>query len=239
MGGPRQSCHPPDISPVASLADALRQSLWARTLTPPQLQRVEATTLERKVAAGQYVCRKGERVEHWIGIVDGLAKMANLSASGKPTTFTGLPSGAWFGEGSLLKDEPRRYDIVALRESRVAYMPKATFVGLLDESIAFNRFLLVQLNERLGQFIGQVEFDRLLSVEARVARCLAAMFNPHLYPGTGRELQISQEEIGYLSDLSRQRVNAALKDLEQAGLIRVGYGAIVVLDLPRLRRYRE
>jgi CRP-like cAMP-binding protein len=65
------------------------------------------------------------------------------------------------------------------------------------------------------------------------------MFNPHLYPGTGRELQISQEEIGYLSDLSRQRVNAALKDLEQAGLIRVGYGAIVVLDLPRLRGYGE
>jgi CRP-like cAMP-binding protein len=224
---------------MISLADALRQSLWARSLTPQQLQRVEATTLERKVAAGQYVCRKGERVEHWIGIVDGLAKMANLSASGKPTTFTGLPSGAWFGEGSLLKDEPRRYDIVALRESRVAFMPKATFVGLLDESIAFNRFLLVQLNERLGQFIGQVEFDRLLSVEARVARCLAAMFNPHLYPGTGRELQISQEEIGYLSDLSRQRVNAALKDLEQAGLIRVGYGAIVVLDLPRLRGYGE
>ena len=224
---------------MISLADALRQSLWARSLTPGQLRRVETTTIERRIAAGQYVCRKGERVEHWIGIVEGLVKMANLSASGKPTTFTGLPSGAWFGEGSLLKEEPRRYDIVALRDSRVALMPRATFNALLDESIAFNRFLLVQLNERLGQFIGQVEYDRLLSVEARVARCLAAMFNPHLYPGTGRELQISQEEIGYLSDLSRQRVNAALKDLEQAGLIRVGYGGIVVLDLPRLRQYGE
>ena len=224
---------------MISLAEALRQSLWARSLTPDQLRRVETTTLERRVAAGQYVCRKGEAVDHWIGIVEGLVKMANLSAGGKPTTFTGLPSGAWFGEGSLLKDEPRRYDIVALRESRVALMPRATFLALLDESIAFNRFLLVQLNERLAQFIGQVEHDRLLSVEARVARCLAAMFNPHLYPGTGRELQISQEEIGYLSDLSRQRVNAALKDLEQAGLIRVGYGGIVVLDLPKLRQYGE
>ncbi len=187
--------------------------------------------------AGGYVCRKGEAVEHWVGIVDGLVKMSSLSPTGKVTTLTGLPEGAWFGEGSLLKDEPRRYDVIALRESRVALMPRATFVALLDGSIAFNRFLLIQLNERLGQFIGQVEYDRLLSVEARVARCLAAMFNPHLYPATRREVQISQEEIGYLSDLSRQRVNQALKALEQAALLRVEYGRIVVLDLPGLRNF--
>ena len=160
-----------------------------------------------------------------------------LPASGKLTTFTGLPAGAWFGEGSLLKDEPRRYDVIALRASRVALMPRATFIALLDGSIAFNRFLLLQLNERLGQFIGQIEFDRLLCVEARVARCLAAMFNPYLYPGTGLQLRISQEEIGYLSDLSRQRVNSALKALEQAGVVKVAYGEIRVLDLPRLRDF--
>ena len=42
--------------------------------------------------------------------------MANVSADGKPTSFIGVGTGGWFGEGSLLKDEPRRYDIVALRE---------------------------------------------------------------------------------------------------------------------------
>jgi DNA-binding GntR family transcriptional regulator len=50
-------------------------------------------------------------------------------------------------------------------------------------------------------------------------------------------LQISQEEIGYLSGVSRQRVNQALKALEQAGLIRVAYGGIVVVDLPRLQNF--
>jgi CRP/FNR family cyclic AMP-dependent transcriptional regulator len=218
-------------------SDFARESLWAHSLTPPQMQLVETTLQERRVPAGGYACRKGEAVEHWVGIVEGLVKMSSLSPTGKVTTLTGLPEGAWFGEGSLLKDEPRRYDVIALRESRVALMPRATFVALLDGSIAFNRFLLIQLNERLGQFIGQVEYDRLLSVEARVARCLAAMFNPHLYPATRREVQISQEEIGYLSDLSRQRVNQALKELEQAGLLRVEYGRIVVLDLPGLHEF--
>jgi CRP-like cAMP-binding protein len=217
--------------------ELVRESLWAQSLTPQQLQLVDSTLQERRVPAGGYACRKGEPVEHWVGIVDGLVKMTSLSPTGKLTTFTGLPEGAWFGEGSLLKDEPRRYDVVALRDSRIALMPRTTFNALLDGSIAFNRFLLIQLNERLGQFIGQIEYDRLLNVEARVARCLAAMFNPHLYPATRREVQISQEEIGYLSDLSRQRVNQALKALEQAALLRVEYGRIVVLDLPGLRNF--
>jgi CRP/FNR family cyclic AMP-dependent transcriptional regulator len=224
---------------MTTLAEMLRTSLWAKALTPDELARVERDVVERAFPAGSHVCRKGDPVEHWIGIVEGLVKMASLSAEGKLTTFTGLPAGAWFGEGSLLKDEPRRYDVVALRPSRVALMPRATFDWLLDTSIPFNRFLLRQLNERLGQFIGQVEFDRLLGIEGRVARCLASMFNPYLYPATGMELQISQEEIGYLSDISRQRVNQALKALERAGLIRVSYGGIVVVDLPRLRNYGE
>ena len=222
---------------MTKLGDMLKASLWARALPPKLLEQVEAETIARQIPAGGFVCRKGEPVEHWIGVIDGLVKMTNLSADGKPTTFTGLPAGGWFGEGSLLKDEPRRYDVVALRNSQVAYMPKATFLRLLDTSIEFNRFLLVQLNERLGQFIAMVECDRLLEPDARVARSLAAMFNPHLYPGIGPQLQISQEEIGYLAGLSRQRANQALKVLEKAGLLRIEYGGITVLDLDGLRKF--
>ncbi len=220
---------------MLTLGEMLQASLWSRALDHDWLRQVEGEILVRQVPAGGFVCRRGEPVEHWLGIIDGLAKMTNLSADGKPTTFTGLPAGCWFGEGSLFKDEPRRYDVVALRDSQVACMPKATFLRLLDSSMAFNRFLIVQLNERLGQFIAMVECDRLLDPDGRVARSLAAMFNPHLYPGIGPQLQISQEEIGYLAGLSRQRANQALKALEKAGLLRIEYGGITVLDLDGLR----
>ena len=224
---------------MPSLAAMLRASPWARSLPPADLARVEAETVTRLSAAGTLVCRKGEAVEAWIGVVDGLVKMANVSAEGKPTSFVGVGSGGWFGEGSLLKTEPRRYDIVALRDSTIAYMPRATFMWLLDTSMPFNRFLLTQLNERLGQFIGMVEHDRLLGPDARLARCLASMFNPHLYPGVGPALPISQEEIAQLAGLSRQRANQALQRLEQAGLLRIEYGGITVTDLAGLRTFED
>ncbi|MBL8504531.1 MAG: cyclic nucleotide-binding domain-containing protein, partial [Rhodocyclaceae bacterium] len=61
----------------------LKASLWSRSLSPEQLRRVEGETLARQVPSGGFVCRKGEPVEHWIGVVDGLVKMTNLSADGK------------------------------------------------------------------------------------------------------------------------------------------------------------
>ena len=223
-------------SPLKRLLEA---SPWVDSLTAAQRARIETETIVKRVPAGGFVCRKGESVEHWIGVIDGLVKMANVSADGKPTSFTGLPSGGWFGEGSLLKNEPRRYDVVALRDSVIAYVQRATFMALLDTSVAFNRFLLVQLNERLGQFIAMVEHDRLLGPDARLARGLAGLFNPVLYPGLGRSLPLSQEEMGQMVGLSRQRVNQALKRLEQAGLLKVEYGGVTIENLDGLRHFER
>lgn len=222
---------------MQTLAEVIQGSIWARDLRPEQLERVRAETIERPIPAGAYACSRGEPVEHWIGVIDGLLKLSIGSPEGKMATLTGVPAGGWFGEGSLLRTEPRRYDAVALRDSRVALMPRATFYHLLDTSIGFNRFLLLQLNERLAQFIAMLEYERLLDPDARVARCLAWLFNPFLYPGIGQRLQVSQEEIGFLSGVSRQRVNQALHVLEATGLLRVEYGGVTVLDVEGLKGY--
>lgn len=71
----------------------------------------------------------------------------------------------------------------------------------------------------------------------RVARNLAALFHPTLYPGVGNWLRITQQELGYLVGLSRQRVNQALHRLSDAKLIRIEYGGLRVLDLQGLRRF--
>lgn len=220
-----------------SLRESLRATIWAQTLTPEQMARVEAETIETFVPKGAFVCRKGEPAEHWIGIIGGMVKMNNFSRSGKSVTFTGVTPGGWFGEGTLLKGELLKYDAMALRDSRIARMPAPTFHWLLETSLPFTRFLLMQLNERLGQFIGMVENERLLDINTRVARCLASMFNSQLYPGLEKLLQISQEELGLLSGASRQRANQALQVLEKHGLLRLDYGGIRVLDLDGLRSY--
>ena len=227
------------LTTAITLDDMLRQSVWAQSLSAEQMARVQTEVIERFVPAGGYVCRKGEPVEYWVGAIDGLLKMSSVSPEGKTITFTGVLGGAWFGEGSLLKTCVRQYDVIALRNTRLALMPRTTFHWLLDNSIGFNRFVMTLLNERLGMFISLVEYDRMLDTTTRLARCLAALFNPHLNPGISPHLKISQEEIGYLCAASRQRVNGALKVLDEAGLVKAEYGAITILDLDGLRRYQS
>lgn len=221
----------------SQLVNMLAASAWWSGLDDVQRRRVTTDVEERRFPGGTVVMRKGETVDAWTGVIEGLVKMSSVSAAGKSVTFTGVGPGGWFGEGSLLKSEARKYDIVALRDTKMAWMPRSTFDWLLSTNIAFNRFLLLQLNERLGQFIGLVEVERLLEPDARVARCLAEMFNPHLYPGHRSELEISQEEIGYLSGVSRQRVNQALQVLARAKLVEIEYGSVRIVDLAALRRY--
>jgi len=220
--------HPLEISDIP----------WLDALLPEERARVLDDLKVLEVDGGELLCRVGRPATYWFGVVDGLLKMSNDTALGLPITFTGVAPGGWFGEGTVIKREPYRYNIQALRKSVVAGLGVETFHWLLDRSIPFNRFVLRQLNERLGQFIAAREIDRMTDPDARVALSLGALFHPTLYPGVGAVLRITQRELGYLVGLSRQRVNEALRALEGQGLIRVEYGGVEVLDLDGLRARR-
>ncbi|MDM0026981.1 Crp/Fnr family transcriptional regulator [Variovorax saccharolyticus] len=215
--------------------DELASVPWMVALTPSERRRAEAAVVVGEAEPGDLVCRIGRPPTYWFGVIAGLLKMSNDNADGTSMTYSGLPPGGWFGEGTALKREPYRYNIQALRRSLVAGLPVDDFHWLLDHSIGFNRFVMNQLNERLAQFIAARETDRLNDPDVRVARNLAALFNPVLFPGVGELLRITQQELAYLIGLSRQRVNEALRTLQAQGAIRVEYGGLRVIDLAALR----
>lgn len=223
--------HPPN------LRDFLEASPWCACLTSAQMERVHLETAMRSFQAGSTVCLRGSPAMHWLAVVDGMLKVDTIATDGRATTFAGVPAGAWFGEGAALKGEPRPYAVVAIRDSSVAFMPRQTFLWLIDDSRGFSRWVIDQLNARLGHYVALVESFRLHDLTARVAYCVSELFNPQLYPTTDRELVISQDEIARLCGLARQNTNRALHKLEQAGLLRIRYGVIEVLDLEGLQNF--
>ncbi|WP_218164242.1 Crp/Fnr family transcriptional regulator [Burkholderia ubonensis] len=223
--------------PGISRARLAHIAAWSIELPDDEAERACAGIVEKTFARGACICPKNTVLESWTGVVTGLIKIGTVSPEGRSVTFTGVPAGGWFGEGTVLKNEPRRYDIVALRDTRMAFMERPTFMWLVEHSVAFNRFLVRQLNERLSHFMALLEYDRLLDATPRLARCLASLFNPVLYPGGGDHLDITQEELGLLSGITRQVANQSLKTLQKEGLVRLEYGGITVVDLARLRCY--
>ena len=220
----------------AATQGELAQIPWLQLLSDAERVEVLPRIVVSDPQPGDYVCRVGRPVTYWFGVVSGLLKMSSDNESGQTMTFTGVPPGGWFGEGTVLKRELYRYNIQPLRPSVVAGLPVDTFHWLIDHSLGFNRFIMHQLNERLGQFIAAREIDRLANPDIKVARHLAALFNPVLFPGVGEVLRITQQELAYLAGLSRQRVNEALRRMEAQQLICIEYGGLRILDMDGLRR---
>ncbi len=214
------------------------QSDWGKTLEPMHVDRLRREVRAREILRGASICHAGSQVQYWKGVMSGLVKMSVASETGRTSTFTGIAAGAWFGEGPVLRSETWDFDGVAMRDTHIALVPKATFKWMLYSSPAFSHFIISQLNERLAQFTSIIEAKRLELPETRVARCLGWLFNPVLYPQVGSRLDLTQKEIGYLSGVPRQRVNRALQVLEAAGLVEVRYGSLHVLNRQGLMNFR-
>ena len=107
---------------------------WLAVLEGADLERARGAIRIAPADTGDRICRFGRAPTFWFGVVDGLLKMSNDTPSGGTITYMGVPPGAWFGEGTLIKREPYRYNIEALRRSTVAGLPIEDFHALLDRS---------------------------------------------------------------------------------------------------------
>ncbi|WP_341911469.1 Crp/Fnr family transcriptional regulator [Polaromonas sp. YR568] len=210
----------------------LRSQPWFAALPADTQTRLLERTLTLSGRKGEVMLAAGSPVKGWYAVLSGLVKLQSTSCTGRVSAFLGVPDGEWFGEGSVLKTEPRRYDVIALRDTLLLCLPRAQFDELLAHSLPFNHFLVAHLNRRLGQAMTIIEAERLRSPEQRVALYLTRVF----WQGR-RRLVLSQEELGHLAGLSRQTVNRALKTLEQEGLVSLEFGRVAMLDEQALAAY--
>ena len=204
---------------------------WFGMLDCMSQRRVRRGLIVGTLRVGEPVITAGHLATHWHGVLDGLLRISGDFS----TTLSGLPPGAWFGEGPLLKREPYRFDVTALRASQVVFMPGDLFQWLLDHCVAFNRYVMCQLHDRLDQFIAAREIDRIANPDTRVARSLWALFDAAAMSADDPMLRLTQHELAVLVGLSRQRVNEALKLLESRRLIDVEYSGLRLLDLDALQ----
>jgi len=205
---------------------------WFPSLPAEHQARLRERSFTQDGRKGEVLLAEGAPVDGWYAVLSGLVKLQSTSSEGRVSAFLGVPDGEWFGEGSALKTEPRRYDVIALRDTTLLCLPRAEFDELLAGSLAFNHYLVAHLNRRLGQAMTIIEAGRLRAPEQRVALYLSRVF----WQGR-RKLLLSQEELGHLAGLSRQTVNRVLQTLEGLGLVSLEFGRVALLDEQALAAY--
>ncbi len=221
------------LSPASPLADQfLRAQPWFAQLEGETQQRLLEGCATWAVRKGVVALPAHVTVQGWYAVLSGLVTLRSPSDTGRVSAFLGVPAGEWFGEGSALKRESRRYEVIALRDSELLCLPSPLFDDLQATDLRFNRHLVNHMNRRLSQAMAIIEAGRLRTAEQRVALYLSRLF----WPGQ-RRLRLSQEELGHLAGLSRQTVNRALSTLQRQQLVSLDAAGITVLDESALGRY--
>jgi len=212
-----------DVSKPAT--QFLRGQRWFAELEPETQERIADRVFTIQGNKGDVMLHSGEAVDGWYAVLSGLVKLQSQLSRGRRQGYLGIPGGEWFGEGSVMKDEPRRYDVIALRDSELLCLPRAEFADLRATNLKFNQAITELLNMRLGQAMLIIETFRLRTPEQRVAMYLCRV----LWHGP-RKLSLSQEELGILVGLSRQSINQVLKTLEQLGLLSLDFGRVSIVN---------
>lgn len=219
-------------SPDSSSSRFLAAQPWFSRLPRSAQMRVAESLLRRSARRGDVMLHANERVAGCYAVLSGLIKIQTVPVKGRSSSFLGVACGEWFGEGSALKDEPRRYEVMALRDTELLCLPLAEFEHLRATSIEFNQFLVTQLNLRVSQAMALIEAARLRTPEQRVALSLSRQFWSRT-----RKLSLSQDELASLVGVSRQTANRALQSLAQRGLVTLEFGRVDIGDDDALMRF--
>jgi CRP/FNR family transcriptional regulator, cyclic AMP receptor protein len=233
---------PPLAAPASnSLRDeefnALQAGRWFAELSEGLRHTIIARSRVQRVTAGTRITQRGDVAGNWVGVARGAVRLGTALSDGRVFTLDFMGPGQWFGDIALVDNRVEDLDMVAHVPSTLLIVAKADMHELMELSIEF-RDALLQLNcQRLRRMYKRCEERHALSLPQRLARevlRLARRFGRATASGLRIDLAVSQGDLASMVGGSRQRVNRALRQMQQLGIMQLGPQRLLVLDIAGL-----
>ena len=223
-------------------AEVLRSS-WLRDFPEQIILDAAACGSLRAVEDGTLMHARGAEADGFYTIARGAVRFTRTTADGHGTTIAVLDAPNWFGEISLFDGQPRSHDAHAVGATAVIFHAKTDFHRLLARHPSIYERFAKMLCLRLRATFDLVEEATTMPLPQRLARRLLEL--AHIKPSPmnvstdprGREVPLTQEELGHLLGKSRQSIAKLLRSWEQEGLVQTKYGRVSIrqpLALARL-----
>lgn len=212
---------------------ALEESPHFRGLAPDDLQALAAIGRPQNLRAGE-PCKGGLAL-----ILGGTLRVTSVTSQGQEIVYAHLGRGEFFGLGELVHASPSPLTAHAAGSTSVVMFPAGALRAVLDARPSLWRHLAGLLYERLVQTL---LLARDLSVAPLSQRLASRLLWQALAASHGGSTQlpitvnIGQSDLARMLGTGRSAVNAALRRLERAGTVKIGYRSVALLDTTALRR---
>ena len=207
---------------IDGLVAALERTVFFNGLDRADLRRLAGIARETTLAAGDVLFDQGDESDGLYVIVSGIVRVYLTSEGGREATINLAEEGEVIGEMALLDGLPRSAGAAALTETRLAYIGRDTFLGLLDTSTKLARQIILTLCERLRATNAQVDQAIFHDLRHRLLVLLRQIAVIH-----GRvesdmavvDLDLTQGTLAQMLGASREAVNKHLRALAKEGCI--------------------
>jgi CRP-like cAMP-binding protein len=226
----------PAVTPANLLAQ-LSTNRWFGALPLALRKSMLANAAPVHLRAGEMLFRRGDPPGNFYCVVSGVLKVSTLLEDGKEAILSLLEHGNWFGEISLLDNQPRTHDTTALGDTQVLALPRNEFDALMANA-AFAGLMSQLLANRIRLLYMMVEDATLRTTRARVVRRLLVLARGDASMSTSTPsravLPVSQESLAMMLGITRQTLSKELKALAAQGALALRYGRMEVVSMEKL-----
>jgi CRP-like cAMP-binding protein len=181
------------------------------------------------VRRGDLLARQGDRVPGIFIVGYGLAKVALGRRKDRVLRLVG--PGQCFGAAAAVLGRASPYDAIALRDSKLAVVPAAAVLQLLERDARFGRMLATLLAERSLELLAEVESSSLQDGAQRLAAYLVSLA---VDGARAVRLPVSKTLVAARLGMKKETLSRLLARLAAAGLIEVRNQEVALLDRGRL-----
>ena len=228
----------PSTDPAA-LREALGAVVLFADLDEADFETLVASVETRRYRRGEAVFRQGDPGDALYVVLNGRVRIASPSEGGVEAILATLRPGEFFGALALLDGAPRSATATAVEATETLVLPRETFRRLVNDVPSIRDHVFVGLAQELRRLTHHVEELHFLDIAGRLAARLARIADEQ---GETADVEIrldapiTQGELAAMVGSTRQSVNKLLGWFVDDGLIRLERDAIVIIDLPGLRR---
>jgi CRP-like cAMP-binding protein len=211
-----------------SAIDVLRRVPLFNDLAEAELARFAEVLREREYPKNSVILFEDDPGDALYVVRAGQVKVVLIGEDGREVILSVLTDGDFFGEMSLIDDEPRSAHVIAMKDSQLLVLRREDFQAQLEVQPKIALKLLRVLVQRLRRADEKIGGLVLLDVNGRVARLLLDLAEEGGGPKITRRL--THHTIAQMIGSSRETVSRAMRDLVARGLIEVTRREISIKD---------
>ena len=205
---------------------------------PPDVQRaLDAVSKYRSVPAGAAILRIGDCGQPVHQLVRGQVIYSSCDSRGRETITASMHAGDWIGLSEVFTEGPAMADVIATTPVELRKIARRDFDALIDRHPVIARQLLKMFSLRFSAVYRLAQDQRELSLKDRLLKMLYLLAFRQNQPGPAATIALAQNDLAKMLAASRQTLNRLLRELEDEGLLTLGYRSIHLADRQRILRH--